>query len=113
MKEDKMEYFHLTTPQQNIWNLQKYYNDTSIANLCGATFYREKRDSILLQQAIRRFIQNQSGIRLRFCEGEKPSQYVSDEIDENIPIKTFSSMEEFSIGLWCFMWKTEAAFWCC
>ena len=90
-----MEYFHLTTPQQNIWNLQKYYNDTSIANLCGATFYREKRDSILLQQAIRRFIQNQSGIRLRFCEGEKPSQYVSDEIDENIPIKTFSSMEEF------------------
>ncbi len=89
-----MEYFHLTTPQQNIWNLQKYYNGTSIANLCGATFYREKRDSVLLQQAIRRFIQNQSGIRLRFCEGERPSQYVSDEIDENIPIKTFSSMEE-------------------
>lgn len=33
-----MEYFHLTTPQQNIWNLQKYYEDTAIANLCGAIF---------------------------------------------------------------------------
>ncbi len=90
-----MEYFHLTTPQQNIWNLQKYYSDTSIANLCGATFYREKRDSGFLQQAIRQFIQNQSGIRLRFCEGEKPLQYVSDEMEENIPVKTFSSMKEF------------------
>lgn len=90
-----MEYFDLTTPQQNIWNLQKYYRGTAISNLCGATFYREKRDSEFLQQAIRQFIQNQSGIRLRFCEGEKPCQYVSDEINENIPVKTFSSIEEF------------------
>lgn len=90
-----MEYFQLTIPQQNIWNLQKYYDNTAIANLCGATFYREMRESRLLQQAIRQFIQNQSGIRLRFCEKSGISQYVSDEIDENIPVKTFSSMEEF------------------
>lgn len=90
-----MEYFHLTTPQQNIWNLQKYYEDTAISNLCGAIFYKEKRSSSLLQQAICRFIKNQSGIRLRFHEESEPSQYVSDEVDEAIPIIEFASMDEF------------------
>lgn len=61
-----MEYFHLTTPQQNIWNLQKYYEDTAISNLCGAVFYNEERDSALLQQAVSCFIQSQSALRLRF-----------------------------------------------
>ncbi|MBQ4522226.1 MAG: hypothetical protein IJA10_04665 [Lachnospiraceae bacterium] len=87
-----MEYFHLTTPQQNIWNLQKYYKDTSISNLCGAIFYNEKRNSLLMQQAVCRFIQNQSGLRLRFCEGDVPKQYVSDEMEEEILILTFSSI---------------------
>lgn len=90
-----MEYFHLTTPQQNIWNLQKYYENTAIANLCGAIFYQEKRDSTLLQQAVLQFIRSQSGIRLQFCEAEEPKQYVSNEIDENIPVMTFETMEEF------------------
>ena len=90
-----MEGFHLTTPQQNIWNLQKYYEDTAIANLCGAIFYKEKRNSTLLQQSICHFIRNQSGIRLRFCEKSELKQYVSSEIEENIPIMEFSSMAEF------------------
>lgn len=44
-----MKYYDLTTPQQNIWNLQTYYSDTAIANLCGATFYNEKRNSMFMQ----------------------------------------------------------------
>ena len=90
-----MEYFHLTTPQQNIWNLQRYYEDTAITNLCGAIFYKEKRNSSLLQQAICQFIQNQSGIRLRFCEEDEPRQYVSNAVEEAIHIMEFASMEEF------------------
>ncbi|MCM1145817.1 MAG: AMP-binding protein, partial [Lachnoclostridium sp.] len=90
-----MEYYHLTTPQKNIWNLQKYYTDTSIANICGAVFYREKRDSLLLQRSIRLFIQNQSGLRLRFTEKDEPRQYVSEETDIDIPIMEFSSMADF------------------
>ncbi len=90
-----MKYFHLTTPQLNIWNLQKYYSDTAIANLCGAIFYQEKRNSVLLQQAIRQFIQTQSGLRLQFCEENAPMQYVSEEADKNIPVMIFKSMEEF------------------
>lgn len=90
-----MEYFHLTTPQQNIWNLQKYYEGTAVSNLCGAVFYNEKRDSKLLQQSISLFIQKHSAIRLRFFEKEGPNQYVAEQNDEPIPIMTFSSMEEF------------------
>lgn len=47
-----MKYYNLTTPQKNIWNLQKYYGDTSIGNQCGAIFYKEKRDNDLLKRAI-------------------------------------------------------------
>ena len=92
-----MKYFHLTTPQRNIWNLQKYYNDTAIANLCGAIFFPERRDGELLCQAVRQFIRNQSGIRLRFSEGEEPGQYISDEADEDISVKVFRTRKEFDI----------------
>lgn len=91
-----MDYFHLTTPQQNIWNLQKYYSGTAIANLCGAVFFQEKREDVLLCRAVSRFIHSQNGIRLRFSEeGEAPRQYVSEETDEDIPVRTFRSMGEF------------------
>lgn len=91
-----MKYYNLTTPQENIWNLQKYYADTSISNICGAVFYNEKRDSTLLQRSIRLFIKNQSGIRLRFVEGNEPQQYVSEEIVDDIPIMVFQSMKDFN-----------------
>ncbi len=90
-----MEYFQLTTPQQNIWNLQKYYEDTAISNLCGAVFYKERRDSLLLQRAIRQFIENQSCMRLHFCESSCPKQYLSDQTDIDIPVLEFSSMDAF------------------
>ena len=89
-----MDYFCLTTPQKNIWNLQKYYGDTAIGNQCGAIFYKEKRDIKLLKEAIRIFIENQSGMRLRFVDKEEPLQYVSGEIEE-IQTKIFTSMDEF------------------
>lgn len=90
-----MEYFHLTTPQKNIWNLQKYYDDTSVSNLCGAIFYNEKRDNSLLKQALCMFIGNHSVIRLCFSENDESIQYVSENINEDIPSMTFASMEEF------------------
>lgn len=90
-----MEYFQLTIPQKNIWNLQKYYDDTAVSNLCGAIFYNEKRDNSLLKQALCMFIRNHSGIRLCFSEKDESMQYVSEKINEEIPIITFASMEDF------------------
>jgi hypothetical protein len=90
-----MEYQKLTIPQKNIWNLQKYYENTAISNLCGAIFYKEKRDSRLIQRAISQFIKNQSAMRTQFCEKDEPVQYISDELACDISFKTFSSMDEF------------------
>lgn len=90
-----MEKFLLTVQQKNIWNLQKYYEDTAISNLCGVVFFKEKRNSSFLQQAIRRFIQSQSGMRMRFSEEGEPRQYVVNEINDEIPVMSFPSMEEF------------------
>lgn len=97
-----MEYFHLTTPQKNIWNLQKYYEGTAIGNQCGTIIFNEERNIALLQQAICQFIRSQSGIRLRFCEESEPRQYVSEEIDTTIPFLSFSCMDELDRYAECF-----------
>lgn len=97
-----MEYFHLTTPQKNIWNLQKYYEGTAIGNQCGTIIFSEERNIALLQQAICQFIRSQSGIRLRFCEESEPRQYVSEEIDTTIPFLSFSCMDELDRYAECF-----------
>ena len=89
-----MDYFKLTTPQCNIWNLQKYYSDTAISNQCGAIFYEEKRDCALLKQALYEFVKSQSGMRLRFVEKTQPMQYVSDIVEE-IPDLSFATMQEY------------------
>lgn len=88
-----MKYYNLTTPQKNIWNLQKYYGDTSIGNQCGAIFYKEKRDNDLLKRAIYQVISCQSGLRLRFVEKEEPVQYISKKLEE-IPVMSFATMDK-------------------
>ncbi len=90
-----MKYEYLTTPQQNIWNLQKFYSGTAVSNLCGAVFYREKRDSAHLKEAVRLFIKSQTALRLRFCEQDGPRQYVENGDIGQIPILHFPSREEF------------------
>ena len=88
-----MKYYNLTTPQKNIWNLQKYYGDTSIGNQCGAIFYKEKRDNDLLKRAIHKVIECQIGLRLHFVEKEEPVQYISKEL-EDIPVMNFDTMDK-------------------
>ena len=88
--------YKLTIPQQNIWNLQKYYEITSISNVCGAVFYDCKYDDNLLAEAINKEIELQSGLRLRFCEENgEPLQYVSECTHVDIPFVRFNTRKEF------------------
>ena len=89
-----MDFFNLTTPQKNIWNLQKYYEGTAIGNQCGAIFYKEKRDCSILKNSIYQVIDHQRGLCLQFSEKEEPIQYVSEEL-QDIPMMTFDTMEKF------------------
>ena len=90
-----MKYDGLTTPQNNIWNLQKYYADTTISNICGAIFFKEERKIEFLQQAVNQVISNQTGMRLCFTEiNGEPVQYVADFKYKNIEVKKFSTKTE-------------------
>lgn len=90
------QYYNLTTPQQNIWNLQSYYADTSIANICGAVFYRENRNEKLLKEAINELIKRQSALRLRFVmKDSSVRQYVKEYEYIDLPIRRFYEEKEF------------------
>lgn len=88
--------YNLTTPQKNIWNLQHFYEGTSISNNCGAIFYEKKCDHQLLNQAINKLIELQDGMRLRFREENgHPIQYLVDYQPEQFPSKHFESKAAF------------------
>lgn len=90
-----MKKYDLTIPQKNIWNLQKFYENTSISNLCGAVFYDEKCDIESLKKAINKVIEVQEGLRLRFCyEDDTVKQYVFDYQPEDFTVLKFDSMAE-------------------
>lgn len=90
-----MKKYDLTTPQENIWNLQKYYENTSISNLCGAVFYDEKCKIENLKKSLNKEIEFQQGLRLRFCyDGDTVKQYVADYVPEDFHCLKFNSMAE-------------------
>ena len=91
-------YSRLTTPQQNIWNLQKYYADSAISNICGAIFYDTRLRTDILSQAINKEIELQTGLRLQFCEIDgKPAQYVADYTYQDIPVRVFNTKEDYAV----------------
>ncbi len=88
--------YNLTIPQQNIWNLHKFYEGTSIANNCGAIFFDKLCDHELLNRAINRLVELQEGMRLRFREEYGlPTQWVEPYEWEDFPSLRFDSMEAF------------------
>lgn len=86
--------YNLSSAQQNIWNLQKYYRDSTISAICGAIFFKEKLNGKKLEKAINYVIEHQCGLRLRFFEvNGKAMQEVTDYQYEEIPILRFSDKE--------------------
>ena len=88
--------FNLTTPQENIWNLQRYYEGTSIANNCGAIFFEKKCDHKLLNIAINKLIELQEGMRLQFAEADGEAvQYIAEYHTEEFTSESFRNRTEF------------------
>ena len=86
-----MQKYSLTTPQKNIWNLQKYYEGTSISNICGAVLFNRKYEIDVINQALNKVIELQEGLRLRFCyEADRVVQYVHEYEFETFEYVSFS-----------------------
>lgn len=92
-----MTLYKLTTPQRNIWNLQKFYGSTSIANICGAVFFDDKLDGKLLEQAVNEEISLQDGMRIRFCDHNvEAAQYIYPFRYETFDFMEFNSWDDFN-----------------
>lgn len=87
---------HLTVPQQNIWNLQQFYKETCISNICGSVIWQKKYSVKIIEQALNKVIELQSGLRLHFCykEGEVV-QYLSEYKYRQFIFNKFVSSDEF------------------
>lgn len=87
--------FPITIPQQNIWNLQKYYSKSSISNICGMLAFEGRKNPDLLAEAVNAFVKNQDGMRLRFMEkGKEVFQYAVPYEWVEIPKLHFDDLNE-------------------
>ena len=89
-----MESFELTIPQQNIWNLHRFYEETPVANQCGAVIFDVPRDGELLRRAVLETGKQYSALRIRLSDTEPVSQYFAPWEDPDIPELFFDSEEE-------------------
>lgn len=87
--------FPITIPQQNIWNLQKYYSKSSISNICGILVFEEHHNPKLLAEAVNAFVKKQEGMRLQFVEeGKEVFQYAIPYEEIEIPNLHFAALNE-------------------
>jgi amino acid adenylation domain-containing protein/thioester reductase-like protein len=93
-------FYPLTFPQQSIWDIEKFYGDTSYANLAMTTIIRENVNIDLLKKAANHIIQQHEALRLKIIisEGE-PHQYISEIRDYKFDHFDFShvnGLEDFA-----------------
>ena len=68
--------FDLTIPQKSIWNTEKFYKDTSIANVSGTGKIDEIVDFNMLEKAINIVVERNDALRIRIkIQNNKPMQY--------------------------------------
>ena len=50
--------FDLTNPQKNIWNMEQFFNDTTISNIPANIIFHEPVNGKVLEQAINNIIKS-------------------------------------------------------
>ena len=96
-----MTYYSLTAPQQNIWNLQKYYEHTAIGNIAGMITFTDDCScdmSVLLDQAINHLIETSDSLRTRLVnDAGTIKQYFADYVREKISVRDYSASTQDDI----------------
>ncbi len=92
--EKKM--FNLTSPQRSIWNMEFYYSDTNICNICGSGLIKENVNIDVLKKAINILVKENDSFRIRIAlEDGEPRQYFVDYEEFDIEVVPVSSMKDF------------------
>ena len=77
--------FNLTNPQKNIWNMEFYYSDTNICNICGSGLIKENINIELLKKAINILVERNDSFRIQLT------------LENSIPMQYFVSYKPFEI----------------
>ncbi len=94
--EKKM--FKLTNPQESIWLINKFYENTSISNLSGTLIMHKKVNFDILTKAINIFIEKNDAMRICFeLKDGKPLQYVSEYTYQEFPLYLLHTKKELPI----------------
>lgn len=67
MEHQKVLY-PLTNAQIRIWETEQFYKDTSIADIGGALFLKEKLDFDIWEQCINKLIERNDSLRIRIVK---------------------------------------------
>ena len=90
--------YELTCPQKSIWNMEGFFEDTTINNICASITIPEKLNEQALIQSVYNIVEKNDSFRIRLIsDNNKPMQYISEfrhfEI-EVINIKNDSDFNE-------------------
>lgn len=74
-----LKMYELTNPQKSIWNMEKYFEGTTINNICTPAIIYEKLDKEILERAINNVIKNNDNFRIQIdLNGGIPMQYFTE-----------------------------------
>lgn len=69
---------NLTNQQKNIWNTEMFYSNTSVNNICGYIYIKEKVDFELLEKTANIFVEHTDSMRFQFeIKDDEAVQHVS------------------------------------
>ena len=89
--------YKLSNPQESIWLINKFYENTTISNLSGTLLIHEKVNFDILTQAINIFIEENDAMRIHFeLQDGEPYQYITDYSFQEFPLYSLNSKEELS-----------------
>ena len=60
----EVESFSLTNPQKSIWNMEKYFEGTSINNICTIGIINEYIDEKIMVKALNNIVKNNDSFRI-------------------------------------------------
>ena len=93
----RTELYEFTNPQKSIWLTEQYHPNTSINNVCGTLTLKEILNKELLEKAILLFISSNDSLKfkLNFSQN-KPTQYVSEEVNYSVKYVEVIDEKEFN-----------------
>ena len=72
-------FYDLTNPQKTIWNMENFFQDTAINNICTPAIIYEKIDKEVLEKALNNVVKNNDNFRIQIdMQNGKPVQYIAD-----------------------------------